>query len=470
MKRNALKTVIALALSTIMLSGCSLSLSTETVDENAEELKQLRAMGVVSYEESTRGIPMDSKDITKKLTDGCYYIKHGDVLYPCYTDISTYTDVMDYRPYPDKRYDVFTSESIVDVPTLFEGDSLLYYNTTGVLMYSTFERFKDLGWSIGLLNIRSTPAGYVYLDMEHESDYPCIMKTMEDVRSMFESDIFIDKIGGVKITSDFCENGIVNGLIEGVNYDIELYDGTNYKYYSATCNTHYFQSYELYFIDKYKPLQDYLYEIEVPEYLLNGYYNIDGRGMFRYVKGTEYDDNTDFNERLLYQYELHEEGDMSKDTQNIPAAYSENNELNKFRAYDEGYFGWEQTRTKTREELEEEENAAKEEEMSPIGLANFLAASRTTTDLWIPDGRPYKITLESDESTGAISLIFSNGRAVKLPYDRIAKTYSFEGTGNGKIATLEVKGLFKNYNISLINAESYHGQDKEVATEEAKEE
>lgn len=467
MKKRALKTILALMLSVSTLSslsGCSLSLSTETESEVTEELKQLRAMGVVSYEESTKGIPLNTKDITSKLKDGCYYIKHGDILYPCYTDKQTYTDILDYRPDPEDRYDVFTSETIIDIPTLFEGDSLLYYNTSGVLMYSTFERFKDLGWSIGLLNIKSTPAGYLYLDLENEKDEcPCIMETMADVRTMFKSNIFIDKIGGVKITKDFCENGIINGLIEGVGYDIELYDGTNYKYYSATCNNRFFQSYELYFVDKYKPLQDYLYEIEIPDYLLEGYYDIDGRGMFRFVKGTEYDDNTDFNKRLLYEYEYHEKGDMSKDTVKIPAAYSENPELNKFNAYDEGYFGWEQT-----EELEAQSSGVSANEMSPIGLANFLAASRTTTDLWLPDGRPYKITVKSDESTGALALIYSNGKASKIPYDRIAKTYCYEGTGRGEKVTLEVKGLYSNYEITLINAETYKEQDKVAATEETK--
>ncbi len=456
-------------LSVAILGGCSLSLSTKSNTET-EELQQLRAMGIISYEESTKGIPISANKIVSKLEDGHYYVLHDNVLYPCYTDMTTYSDIPKYGPDPNVRFNAYTSESVIDIPTLFEGDKLYYYSPSGVLMYSTFERFKDLGWSVGLRNIKSTPAGYCYLDIENEKtdgtgEGPCIMRPMNEVRNLSDTNIFIDKIGGVKITKDYCENGIINGLVEGINYDIEFYDGTNYKYYSSECNTRFFQSYEVYLIDKYTALQDFLYEIEIPEYLLEGYYDVDAKGMFRYVKGKEYSDDTDFNERLLYQYYAHDKGDTSWDTHLLPSPYSENPEINQFKAYDEGYFAWEQTREKTREELEEEAAAERDsaENQSPAGVANYIAASLTKTELWLPEGRPYKIVIESKESTGSISLCFSNGRAAHLPYDRISGTYTYEGVGKNEIATLETKGLYDDYKITMTNAETYNGQDIEAA-------
>ena len=474
MKKRLLSVMLSAVMTVSMLSGCALSLSTESsAPVVTEEDAQMRAMGLINFEESTKGIPMNStKDITSKLVSGCYYVRHGDVLYPCYTDTMTYTDVAQYGPEYNTRFDVFTSKSIIDIPTLFEGDSLYYYNSTGILMYTTLERFKDLGWSVGFRNIKSTPAGYVYLDTKTEdSEGPCIMSTMKEVRDMFDGNIFIDKIGDVKITKDYLDGGVISGLVEGVSYDLELYDGTNYKYYESVCNTRFFQSYEIYYLDEYKPLQDYLYEIKIPDYLLSGYYNCDAHGMFRYVKGKAYNDDTDFNERLLYQYAIHEEGDMSHDTEVAPEPYSENNLLNKYRAYDEGYFAYEQTRPKTGDEILAEKEAQKEasEGMNQLGLANFLAASCTQTDIWLPADRPVKISVQSKESTGSITMHLSSGRVVKMPYDRIAGTYTYEGTGDNSIAVLEVKGLYSDDNISLVNAESYHGQDKEIAAQEAAE-
>lgn len=474
MKKRLLSVMLSAVMTVSMLSGCALSLSTEgSAPVVTEEDAQMRAMGLINFEESTKGIPMNStKDITSKLVSGCYYVRHGDVLYPCYTDTMTYSGINDTYPNYTDRFDVFTSKSIIDVPTLFEGDSLYYYNNTGILMYTTLERFKDLGWSVGFRNIQSTPAGYVYLDMSSEDSHgPCIMDSMKKVRDSFSENVFIDKIGNVKITSDFLDGGIITGLVEGVSYDLELYDGTNYKYYDAVCDTKFFQSYELYLLDEYTPLQDYLYEIEIPDYLLPGYYNCDATGMFRYVKGKSYNDDTDFNERLLYEYANHQEGDMTHDTEQPPRPYSKNPLLNRYRAYDEGYFAYEQTRPKTPEEEEAAEQAAKEpiDSMNQLGLANFLAASCTQTDIWLPADRPVKISVQSKESTGSITIHLSSGRVVKMPYDRIAGTYTYEGTGDNSIAVLEVKGLYSDYNISLVNAESYHGQDKEIAAQEAAE-
>ena len=476
MKKRLLTILLSSIMTVSTLCGCSLSLSTSggnNQEPESEEDAQLRAMGIINFEESTKGISISgTKDITSKMSNGCYYIKHGDFLYPCYTDTMTYTDLPQYGPDYDKRFDVFTSKSVVDIPTLFEGDSLYYYNDTGILMYTTLERFKDLGWSVGFRNIKSTPAGYVYLDTKTEdSEGPCIMNTMKGVRDLFDGNIFIDKIGGVKITSDYLDGGVIAGLVEGVSYDLELYDGTNYKYYESVCNTRFFQSYEVYRLDEYTPLQDYLYEIKIPDYLLSGYYNCDSKGMFRYVKGKNYSDDTDFNERLLYQYAIHEEGDMSHDTEQKPAIYSENPTLNEFRAYDEGYFAWEQTRPKTAEEVEAEKEAKKDvsEDMNQMGLANFLAASCTQTQIWLPEGRPFRVTVQSKESTGSISLKLASGKVSRMAYDRISGTYSYEGKGDNSIAVLEVKGLYSDYNISLVNAESYRGQDKEIAAKEAAE-
>lgn len=460
-------------LSAVLLGGCSLSLPGEDeINEEEVKLQQLRDVGIIAYEESTLGIPVKTENITENMESGMYYVIHNNTLYPCYADTQTYDygDPPEYGPEYNNRFDIFTSESIVDIPTLFEGDKLYYYNEEGVLMYSTFERYKDLGWSIGLRNLKSTPAGYVYLNLEDEDEEsPCILGSLESMRDISETSILIDKIGGIRLTSDYCENGIINGLIEGVSYDLEVYNGTNYYYYTSTVDTRYFQSFEVYRLDKYLPLQDYLYEIEIPEWLPEGYYDVDGVGMFRYVKGKQYDDNTDFNKRLLYQYTLHEPGDDSLAEEKAPGAYSENKDLNEFRAYDEGYFGYDDTipdYMKTSEELETERLAAEAEKKSELGMANFLAASKTSTQIWLPADRDFVITVDSKESTGSICLVYDGGRSIRMPYDRIAKTYSCTGVGKGEIVSLEVKGLYSDYDILLENAESYHGQDKEIASAE----
>ncbi len=446
---------------TVLLTGCNFSLGGNK--ENNDDHGISRALGIVDYEESKLGIPVDTKDITKEMKNGKYYILHDDVLYPIYTDTYNYdSSIKKEDNYVSKqKFNMYTSKSIVNIPTLFEGDKLLYYNESGILNYYQLERFKDLGWSIGMWNLQSTAAGYVYIDISNEEDYPYILPTLDEVRSNIDTSLLIDKLGGERLTSEYIEDGIIKNLIEGVSYDMEVYNGTNYFYHNVTVDTRFFQSMEIYNEAEYIPLQDYLYEIELPEYLPQGYYNVDNQGMFRYVKGTEYDDETDFNEKLLYEYEDHMAGDWSLSENRVPKPYSSIPSLRQFKAYDEGCFGYDDQVDFM--ETPEDKNAGKSEE----GLANFTAASKTQTDLWLPSGEACEVVVESGEKTGSIYVKMSNGRMVQVPYDRINKFYKVSLDGSGEKVTLIVQGLYKDYQIVLTNAEGYRGQD--TASDEPKE-
>lgn len=460
MMNRYIKALLVAVVATAMMTGCSFSLGEK---EGGDDHGISRALGIVDYEESNLGIPVDTKDITKEMKNGKYYILHDDVLYPVYTDIYNYdTSVKKQDNYvAPMKFNMYTSKSIVNIPTLFEGDKLLYYNESGVLDYYQLERFKDLGWSIGMWNLQSTPAGYVYIDISTEEDYPYILPSLDEVRENIDTSILIDKLGGERLTSEYVEDGIIKNLIEGVSYDMEVYNGTNYFYHNVTVNTRYFQSMEIYNEAEYVPLQDYLYEIELPSYLPQGYYNVDNQGMFRYVKGTEYNDETDFNEKLLYEYEPHMAGDWSLSENKAPRQYSSIPELRTFKAYDEGCFGYDDYVNPF--EMEEADVVEKSEE----GLANFTAASKTQTDLWLPKGELCEVTVESDEKTGSIYVKMSNGRMVQVPYDRINKFYKASFDGSDEKVTLIVQGLYKDYQIVLTNAQGYRGQDEEVANEES---
>lgn len=449
------------------LTGCNLSLSLDKDSASSDSIGIARDLGIINYEESTLGIPVNSENITSLMEDGEYYVLHDDVLYPCYTDMQMYDGITEGLYENDPRFDIFTSQSIINIPTLFEGDKLLYYSTSGILDYYTLERFKDLGWSIGIRNLQSTEAGYVYVDVENEDDYPYILDSCNEIREIIGNTLLIDKIGGQRLYDDYVEDGIINGLVEGVTYDLEVYNGTNYYYYDVNVNTKYFKSMELYAEAEYLPLQDYLYEIELPDYLLNGYYEIDAKGMFRLVHGTEYDDYTDFNQKLLYEFVDHADGDMSLSENKIPGRYSSISDLKIFRPYDEGCFGHEDN------ELTLDDLAGVYEEIAHTeGMANFIEASKTQTDLWLPNGMACTITIESEESTGSIYLLRENGRKQQVPFDRINKYYQINVDGKDEKVTLIVQGLYHDYQITLLNAQGYRdqGNDSSEDTEEAKEE
>lgn len=447
MKKKGLLQFGLLSLLTMSLfTGCSLGRE----DKATKKFDNLWKTGTIDYQESTLGIPLDTKDITSVLTDGMFYVCHDGVLYPLFIDYKNYETVTE--DYADlSHYVIYNSESVINIPTLFEGDKLYYFSTAGVTDYFTVERFEDLGWSIGLRNLQSTTSQkHVYFNLKENSSngLTILSNEFQSLNQITDSVLLLDKIGGVRITPDFVEDGIVVGLTPGANYDVEIYNGTNYYYYNADCNVRYFRANELYAFDEYEPLQDYLYEVEIPEYLLTGYYNFNSIGMMRYVKGISYDDFTDFNERLLYQYTSHDKGDDSLKEKLTPYIYSQNPNLNKFKAYDEGYFGY-----------EEETVIVEDEETIFDKLNYFQEASTNEIELWFPKDKECFISISSEETTGSIYLVMENGSRRKLNHNRLNKTYELLVDGKDFKATLEVQGLYNDYTITLTNAESYKGQD-----------
>ena len=446
MKKKGLLQFGLLSLLTMSLfTGCSLGRD----DKGTKKFDNLWKTGTIDFEESTLGVSLHTKDITDVLTDGMFYVCHDEVLYPLFIDYKNFEELDEEQTEPT-HYMVYTSESVINIPTLFEGDKLYYFSKSGVIDYFTVERFEDLGWSIGLRNLQSTTSKkHVYVNLEDDRNGVTILSNeFSTLHQLTDSTLLLDKIGGVRITPDFVEDGIVVGLTPGANYDIEIYNGTNYYYYNADCNVRYFRASELYALDEYEPLQDYLYEVEIPDYLLNGYYNFNGIGLVRYVKAASYDDFTDFNERLLYQYTPHNKDDDSLKEHIAPYVYSSNPYLRKFKAYDEGYFGY-----------EEETVIVEDEETIFDKLNYFQEASTTEIELWFPAEKECFISVSSEETTGSIYLVMENGNRRKLNHNRLNKTYELLVDGKDFKAILEVQGLYNDYTITLTNAESYKGQD-----------
>lgn len=460
-RKAVLASVLAAITLSTCLTGCSFSLTGNSKNGGlTEELQSLRDKGIIAYEESTLGIKVDTEDITSKLVSGQYYVLHENTLYPCYTQEITFSEneLIVEKPDPKNRFCIVSSETVINIPTLFEGDKLYYYSEEGILNFTTLERFKDLGWSIGINKLKVTPGGYAYIDFDKDESYSlCLHNSLKGLDKYTDTTLLVDQIGGVRVTENFVEDGIITQLSEGATYDLAVYNGTNYIYVSANVDTRYFQSMEVYALAEYYTLQDYLYEITIPDYLLDGYYYVNGTGLMRLTRGSQYDEGTEFNEALLCQYKHHVEGDDTEKGTVIPFRYSETASLNNYTAWDDTCFGY-----------VDKNHVEEKEEANADAIANFITASKTATKLWLPSGRDCVIEIVSSESTGDIYLQLSDGRLKKVAYDRIGQCYRLNIKGSGEIANLIVQGLYSDYTIRLTNAESYKNQDT-IVTETTEE-
>ena len=484
MRKKILKIVsLTLGLTMLMgtLTGCGGELEEEVAVSPLTE--KLYAEGDVDFQESTLGIYSGDKDVTSKMQNGCYYIYHDEYFYPVTYDWINYEGIgLGDGPDPESKTAVFDSTSIINIPTLFEGDKLFYFSTTGVYDYTTLERFKTLGWSLGLNNLQSNTTGRVFfetgesledgiasgniLTLELQNIYDFVAN--EDKAS--DGQFMIDKVGGVNITNKNVENGILTGLERGKAYDLEIYSGTEFMHYTASASVFYLKSYETYAIWECTPLQDYLYEIKVPDYLKTGYYDVSGTGFMRLVRGDKYNESTDYNEQLLFPFydeneeiseeELTEEELKAQELEIARKAgmYSENDVLNTFVAKDETCFGY-------RAE-EDDKNKENDEEDGP-NMDKFFEASTTRTSIWLPKDKDVVVSIATNETTGSVYLEYSDGSQRRIPYNRLMGGYVLELTGTDQKADIVVKGLYKDYKIKLTNAESYKGQDGNLSIEES---
>lgn len=260
---------------------------------------------------------------SNKLYSGQYYVWHDENQTNIARDIDT--DMSKFKGY---TYDIFqpvykesalnnslqaedsmrilwmADENDSKIPTLYEGDELIYYSLEEIPTKIELERFYDHGYSIGLYGLKENikGSGQYILDasgtmgIKSTSSAKKLANYLPDEKSI----VSIAQVGDKVLTStDISKAGTVKGLIHGSSYDVAAYTGTNRHLITMTADTRIFSSYELYTLtaNSYSFVGDGIITINLPEDLKSGYYCINGAGLFRYVaNSTSYNDNTNFND------------------------------------------------------------------------------------------------------------------------------------------------------------------------------
>jgi len=450
MKRKLILCILSLSL---LLTGCS---SSRDKEENI--IIDKTPTGAVNYQTSTLGIPEDQKKFQELLTSGEYYVVHDGVYYPTYYYAKNDIDEPEEYINPNRQF-YFTTENEINIPTLYPGDKLVYYSTDSLLDYIIWERFYDLGYTIGITNLKEMTSGRIYLDLSDEDEENIVPASeLYSIYDLKKESLLVDKIGGVPIDNTLVTDGLINACKKSKTYDLELYTGTEFVHYDTTANIHAFKSYELFASIEYNTLQEFLYEIEVPEYLPTGYYHVDGQGFIRICREPQYSETTNYNEQILFPEVDTDAWDYDPEEYIAPKLYSTYEPLNLFKTNQEGKLGY----VDPEAEVTEAEEVA--EDIKQIALKEAVTKE---IDLYFPADRECKVAITSStgETTGDISIKFDRGVNF-LDYDRINKIYEITLTGHGEKGTLVISGLFHDYDITLTNVEQYNGQLEQPVTED----
>ena len=425
-----------------------------------------------SDENASTGVDINSLESDE------FYVLHNGVYYPAWGASANYEqneDPSDYVPVdPSIRQLYYSEEEEENIPTLYleKGDKLIFYKDTDAIDYITFERYQDLGYTVPLYNIHATTGDTrYYIDLDE--DMGCILpgSSLEDIKKdvVEGQNITLSNIGRLDITKDIIRSSIeiegtdstgsvyeeinlkskiIKGCVKDETYDLEVYDGTNYLHYLATCNMHAFEQYEIYKSTDVTPLRASTWEVDIPDYFVTGYYRLFAKcigsssytGLVRIVVGSDSYDNDDaesFNKPLLILDDGHRA--IAK------GAYSETEDLNS----------WSST------------TAAKESlgYITDVDTVDKTQVATNQSTLKEASIQKYNLTLMENEdctveinpseidAAGDIYLLVED-TVKQLTYDRIYNTYTLDIKGDGKCYTLVVSGLWHTYDISLTNIKS----------------
>ena len=188
------------------------------------------------------------------------------------------------------------------IPEMTEKDKLILYSEGEVPETFTFYKMTDFGYTVGIkftqdnvtkkLTFPSGAGGYC--PYSPVGDY-----ILETTFGGSVSNVSIKEVNGKEFRETMLTtDGFMKGLTKDAMYKFWYYQGTVYKSVNIKADTHVFiEDYEL-STGSYVELKDKTFEVNLPASIENGYWLIDGYGLFKY-SGPETDLILDGNEEDL---------------------------------------------------------------------------------------------------------------------------------------------------------------------------
>lgn len=214
-----------------------------------------------------------------ELIDDSYYVKDSAAFYELYQPEGENVSSRSNRQEDDRIFWLNKDESLI--PALYQNEIIAYPSEDTTLSEINMERFKDVGWSIGLYGGYIDEDGYLCYSVKQN----CIVDSEAfEVLSDAPSDsIRIVSINDEPVSEDMLDSsGIILGLEENGTYQFNYYSGTKYGTSLITADYKFLQSYEIYSIEKAYTTKNGYLAIYMPEDAQSGYYYLNGYGVFKY--------------------------------------------------------------------------------------------------------------------------------------------------------------------------------------------
>lgn len=392
------------------------------------------------------------------LEKNTYYIRHkkedGYETEKIYCGMEkTMDDTLTEEP-SNERILMFSSDWD-KVPTIYEGEDFIFFSPTVIDETYNFERFEDLGYSVGMFNMEVTKSGRYSIATEEEnfcknSDAAVLaeydnailvvdkigkytLRVITDADGEIQQETIDEKGNVVSYSDPFTRAKTISGLTKNKLYAFSLYDGTIERKHNLTANIRYMASMENVITHEYKYESDILVSFKFPDFFNSGYYMVDGGGIVRYITakdrnlvktnadGTKNFDAIDFTKKnippedYLYEYKYLEEEEKEKEEIKVND-YSRNDD---------------------EDDEEDEEVVGRREGVDHTTLNIDNGADETFS---IDEPGKYKLIITFDDSSNKIA-----EGMISTPYGQIL---NMENRGNSMLSAVfntEQTGYFEVY-------------------------
>ncbi len=239
-----------------------------------------------------------------ELQNDIFYVKDQTRFAPVYLELNAnYKVGGKYIPKKiDRSRVIWFNDDEYMIPSHYKGEIIAYKSLSAEPIEEiSLERYEDIGYSFGIYGGEIGDDGYYHLDSA-KNVIPG-SSASQLFRQVKSTEIRIVSINGNAV-SDYVDSksGTIRNLEKDQDYTVVFFAGTQKYQDSIKADIHIMQAYEIYLYGK-SSLSDtnfgYL-AFNTPETLKSGYYNINGKGLFKYYsyeKGSMEDSLADMNEK-----------------------------------------------------------------------------------------------------------------------------------------------------------------------------
>lgn len=195
------------------------------------------------------------------------------------------------------------------IPTLYKNDQLIYVSTDNVPMF-TWERYNDVGYSIGISGLDVNSSGKIASNEKttkfaNQSSAETLL-TAASINA--ETGFTVDAINGTTLDAAFLADAkVITGMSKDATANVDIFVGTQHNPISMTADTRYFQTFEAYETSKYTLSTDGYAIVDVPTYFKSGYYLLNNAGFVKFLNVDRGVDESSIDLTTPYYY-LDEDG------------------------------------------------------------------------------------------------------------------------------------------------------------------